>query len=68
MRLIKKLATLAIFLQIAAARREIFQPGNVSFGDLLIHFLGEEQRDVDVDSFADQLPDCGKPLRPCRAP
>ena len=57
MRLTKKLATLAILLAIAALRDQMFEPRQIGFDDLLIDLLREQQRDVDVDAFADELAD-----------
>jgi hypothetical protein len=55
MRLIKKLATLATLLDIAAGRGEFLHAVDESRGDLLIDSLREQQRHVDVDALADQL-------------
>ena len=40
---------------VAAAWRILFQAGDVGFGHLLVNLLREQQRDIDVDAFADQL-------------
>src|SRR2546430_17541200 len=41
---------------------EFFQPTNISLPDLLVHALGEQQRDIDVDALADELPERGNSL------
>ena len=68
MRLMKKLATLGHLLEIAAALCEIFESRDIGLGNLLVNFLREQQRDVDVDAFTDQLPNCGKTFGSARAP
>ena len=35
----------------------MFEPGQIGFDDLFVDLLGEQQRDVDVDAFADELAD-----------
>ena len=68
MRLTKKLATLAIWLTSPPLAANCFQPGDVGFRHLLVDFLREQQRDVDVDAFADQLAGSPGIPRPCREP
>ncbi len=58
MRLMKKLATLAILLTSPPFLRELLQAGDVGFRHLLVDVLREEQGDVDVDAFADGLLEC----------
>ena len=40
---------------VAAFGSQLFEPGNVSFSEPLVHFDRKQQRDVDVDPFAYQL-------------
>ena len=40
---------------ITAARGQFLEARNVGFGDFLVDFLRKQQRDIDVDAFADQL-------------
>ena len=57
MRLTKKLATLAILPGSPPSRDQVFKPGQIGFDDVFIDLLREQQRDVDVDAFADELAD-----------
>ena len=57
----KKLATLAILLTSPPLAANCFQAGDVGFGHLLVNILREEQRDVDVDAFADSCWIAGMP-------
>ena len=41
-------------------------PAEVCLGHLAVPREAEEERDVDIDPLADQLPDGGEPLRGCR--
>ena len=67
MRLMKKLATLATLLTSPPVGGEFFHSVNEGRGYFLIHRLREEQRHVDVDAFAEQLPKCGNAFRRCPA-
>ena len=58
MRLMKKLATLAILLTSPPLLGELLQAGDVGFRHLHINILREEQGYVDVDAFAEGLLDC----------
>src|SRR2546430_12261949 len=40
---------------IAAGSSELLQPGDVCLGDVFIGLLREQQRDIYIDAFADQL-------------
>ena len=68
MRLTKKLATLATLADSSTAGGAVLEPGDVRVGTRPVRLLREEQRDVDVDSFRNQLPDRGHPARKCPAP
>ena len=57
MRLMKKLATLAIWLRSPPLRGQLFEARDISLGHLFVNFLREQECDVDVDAFADQLLD-----------
>ena len=57
MRLTKKLATLAILPGSPPCATQIFKPREIGLDDLFIDLLREQQRDVDVDAFADELAD-----------
>ena len=55
MRLMKKLATLATLLTSPPPADVDFECIDVSLRNLFIHVLREQQRDVDVDAFAQHL-------------
>ena len=63
MRLMKKLATLAMRLTSPPLLANCFRPAMYASATLLIHVLREEQRHVDIDAFADELLDRGNPFR-----
>ena len=48
---------------VPTAGRKLFQARNVSLSNLLVNFLCEQESDVDVDSFADQLLKGGNAFR-----
>ena len=39
---------------------EILEPRDIGFRNLLVNFLCEQERYVDIDAFTDQLPNCRK--------
>ena len=51
------------FADIESAPGKLFEAVDVSLCNLLVQGLREQQRDVDVDAFADELPEGGNPLR-----
>ena len=63
MRLTKKLATLAIPADVLAGLLRRFQPIDIGFRDLDIGFLGEQQSDVNVETFTGQLANGGHAFR-----
>ena len=62
----KKLATPAIFFKSPPLFGQILQSSNVSLRNLFVHFLGEQQSHVDIDAFADQLPNRRQSFRRAR--
>src|SRR5439155_15808229 len=48
---------------VSSTRGKFVQPTDISLGDALIDLLRKQQRDVDVDAFADQLLEGRDPLR-----
>ena len=52
--------------RIAALGEVFFQARKIGFSNLQIDILREQQRDVDVDAFANQMLDCRQALRRCR--
>ncbi len=48
--------------RVAAVRDEGFEAGDIGFENFRVHFLREQQRDVDADAFRDQLADRGHAL------
>ena len=62
----KKLATLAIWLTSPPLLGKLLQAGDVGFRDFHVDVLREEQRDVDVDAFADGPAGMAGCLRQCQ--
>src|SRR5208282_686990 len=47
---------------VTSTRGQLFKASDISFGYTLINFLREQQRHIDVDTFADQLLEGGNAL------
>ena len=60
MRLTKIAGDAADHGDVAACPRQILQPGDIGFDDLLVDAHGEQQCDVDVQAASDQFANCRK--------
>ncbi len=43
--------------EIGVSGRSLFEPGNIGFRDFLIDLARKQKHDIDIDAFANQLPE-----------